>query len=83
MPKDPKISLLLSLLFPGLGHLYLKQYIDALVFLIATAFLWFAVYKSPYTQDTDSLNFYVLWGGVIIVYLYAIFDALRKTNRTK
>src|SRR3989344_3794526 len=80
--KNQKNSALLSLLFPGLGHLYIKKYADGLVFIIATAFLWYVMLFPPNSQ---ALNFssprsYIFWLGFAVVYCYAIADSYRKTG---
>ena len=80
--KNQKNSALLSLLFPGLGHLYIKKYADGLVFIIATAFLWYVMLFHQYSQ---ALNFssprsYIFWLGFVIVYCYAIADSYRKAG---
>src|SRR3989338_10014671 len=80
--KNKKISALLSLLFPGLGHLYIKKYVDGAVFIIATAFLWYVMIYPPNSQ---ALNFssprsYIFWLGFAIVYCYAIADSYQKAG---
>src|SRR3989338_6510464 len=80
--KNQKISALLSLLFAGLGHLYIKKYTDGLVFIIATAFLWYVMLLPPNSQ---ALNFsasraYIFWLGFAVVYCYAIVDSYRKAG---
>src|SRR3989344_1262425 len=80
--KNQKISALLSLLFPGLGHLYIKKYVDGAVFIIATAFLWYVMIYPPNSQ---ALNFssprsYIFWLGFTLVYFYAIADSYRKAG---
>src|SRR3989344_3193032 len=80
--KNKKISALLSLLFPGLGHLYIKKYVDGAVFIVATAFLWYVMLFPPNSQ---ALNFssprsYIFWLGFVVVYCYAIADSYRKAG---
>ena len=80
--KNKKISALLSLLFPGLGHLYIKKYTDGTVFIIATVFLW---YVMLFPENSQALNFGslrsdIFWLGFILVYCYAIVDSYRKTG---
>ncbi len=79
--KNPKIAALLSLLFPGLGHLYVGKYVDAVVFIAGAGVLWYAFYKKGYILMTlGNSRFYLLLGALIFVYLFSIFDAHRKTK---
>ncbi|GEM_PF-1443775 len=80
--KSKKISALLSLLFPGFGHLYIKKYADGAVFIIATAFLWYVMIFPQNSQALDfgSLRSNIFWLGFIIVYCYAIVDSYRKAG---
>ena len=78
--KNKQISAILSLLFPGLGHVYIGKYVDGAVFIIATAFLWYVMLVP---QNSQALNFssprsYIFWLGFAIVYCYAIADSYRK-----
>src|SRR3989338_10503542 len=80
--KNKKISALLSLLFPGLGHLYIKKHVDGTVFIVATAFLWYVMLFPPNSQ---ALNFssprsYIFWLGFVVVYCFAIADSYRKAG---
>ncbi|MBI3075039.1 MAG: hypothetical protein HYY92_02405 [Parcubacteria group bacterium] len=80
--KNKKISALLSLLFPGLGHLYIGKYADGAVFFVAAAFLW---YVMLFPQNSQALNFNspradIFWLGFTLVYFYAIADAYRKAG---
>src|SRR3989344_4852775 len=80
--KNKKISAFLSLLFPGLGHLYIKKYADGLVFIIATAFLWYVMLFPPNSQalNLSSSRAYIFWLGFVVVYCYAIADSYRKAG---
>ncbi|MBI2086147.1 hypothetical protein HYT74_02280 [Candidatus Daviesbacteria bacterium] len=79
--KDKKVSILLSLLFPGLGHLYIGKFIDAIVFISGAGILWYAfLLKGSYLMSTRSPNYYLVLGALIIVYLFSIFDSYRKTK---
>jgi hypothetical protein len=40
IPVRPIFAAILSLFFAGLGHLFLRQYIRAVFFLIPASFLW-------------------------------------------
>ncbi|OGK18427.1 hypothetical protein A2866_05590 [Candidatus Roizmanbacteria bacterium RIFCSPHIGHO2_01_FULL_39_8] len=79
--KNKKVAALLALLFPGLGHLYIGKYIDALVFIAGTGILWYAFFlKGAYLISTRSPNYYLVLGALIFVYLFSIFDVYRKTK---
>lgn len=69
--KDKKVTALLSLLFPGFGHLYVGKYVDAVVFIAGAGFLWYAFFLKGY---------YLVLGALITVYLFSIFDSYRKTK---
>lgn len=78
--KNKKVAALLSLLFPGLGHLYIGKYIDGAVFLIAALFLWFIAFlRSELILQFNNQTVIVLL-ALIGIYLYAIFDSYRKSN---
>ena len=76
--KNKKVAALLSLLFPGLGHLYIGEYIDGIIFLVAGLVLWFVTYlKSGLIFQFNN------WAVIVLValigfYLYAIFDSYKK-----
>lgn len=79
--KNKNISALLSLLFPGLGQLYIGKYIDAVVFLLGASVLWFAIFRRNYYLMTfDNPKSFLVWGALAIIYLYSIIDAYVKTK---
>ncbi len=79
--KDKKVSLLLSLLFPGLGHFYIGKYIDGVVFIAGAAVLWYAFFlKGNYLMIISSPRYYLVLGALIVVYLFSVVDAYRKTK---
>ena len=79
--KNKNISALLSLLFPGLGQLYIGKYIDAVVLMAGASVLWFAIFRRGYYLMTfDNPKSFLVWGALGIIYLYSIFDAYRKTK---
>lgn len=78
--KNKNISVLLSLLLPGLGHFYIGKYIDGLVFLVGAVILWLALfYRSSYFMTFDKFTSFLVWGALAFVYLYSLADAYRKT----
>lgn len=79
--KNKKISALLSLLFPGLGHLYIGKYIDAVVFIIGAGVLWYALFLRGYfLMMSANPRYYLVLGALVFVYLFSIIDAYRKTK---
>lgn len=80
--KNKKIAAFLSLLFPGLGHLYLGKYIDAVVFIAATGFLYYAIFVKSYLLLTfqSPAKAVLVFGALIFIYSYAIIDAWKKTK---
>lgn len=81
MKKDPKLSVFLSLLFPGLGHLYLGQYLDGVVLICATGFLWYAMLaKTSMAFHFDSPRAYIFWLGFVAVYLIAAISAYKSAR---
>lgn len=79
--KNRKVAALLSLLFPGLGHLYIGKYVDAAVFIVGAGVLWYAFYIKGYFYLTiANPRAYLILAALIFVYLFSIFDAYRKTK---
>lgn len=79
--KEKKVSALLSLLFPGLGHLYIGSVIDAAVFIVGAGVLWYAFYIKGFSVFGGSNpKSYLVLGALIFVYLLSAFDAYRKTK---
>lgn len=79
--KNKQISVLLSLLFPGFGHLYIGKYTDAVVFIAGAGVLWYAFFlKGYYLKSVGDPRFYLVLGALIVVYLYSIIDSYIKTK---
>lgn len=79
--KNKKVAAFLSLLFPGLGQLYIGNYVDAVVFIAGGGVLWYAFYRKGYYYMTiGNPRAYLILAALIFVYLYSIFDAYKKTN---
>lgn len=80
--KSKKVSVLLSLLFSGLGHFYIGKYIDGMVFLAGAGVLWYAIwYKSTLLIYFNNPRSFLVWGALMFIYLFSIVDAYRKTNK--
>ena len=76
--KNKKVAALLSLLLPGVGHLYLGKYTDGVIFLVGSLFLWvITVLKSEFIFQFNNQAVIVLI-ALIGLYLYTIFDSYRK-----
>lgn len=82
--KNKNVAALLSLLFPGLGHLYIGKYVDAVGLIIGSGVLWYAFYMRGYYYLTiaSAVNprGYLFVGSLLFVYILAIVDAYRKTK---
>lgn len=77
--KSKKLAGLLSVIWPGLGHLYLRRYTDGIVFLAGAGVLWAVILiKSSYLWEMGGIKGLIFWGGFIVVYIYALIDVLRK-----
>lgn len=82
MMKSKTLAGLLSLIFPGLGHLYAGRYTDGVGFLLGAGVLWGAiVLKGSYLFEMGGLRALIFWGGFIAVYLYALVDIVRKVKK--
>lgn len=73
--KDVKIAVILSLIFPGLGHLYLRSYLDAVGFMFGSAVLWYALIVGKFYDFSYNSRALVFWLGFIAVYLIAVVTA--------
>lgn len=79
--KNKKISVSLSLLFPGLGHFYIGKYVDGIVFFLGAGVLWYAIwYRSTLLIYFNDSRSFLVWGALVFVYLFSIVDAYRKTK---
>jgi len=76
--KNKKVAALLSLLFPGLGHLYIGKYIDGIIFLLAGLFLWFVAYLKSELIFQFNNQAVIILVALIGFYLYTIFDSYKK-----
>ena len=82
MRRNKRMAGLLSLIFPGLGHLYAGRYTDGVGFLLGAGVLWGAiVLKGSYLFEMGGLRALIFWGGFIAVYLYALVDIVRKVKK--
>lgn len=80
--KNKALAGFLSLIFPGLGHLYAGRYTDGTVFLLGAGVLWGAiVLKGSYLFEMEGLRVLIFWGGFIAVYLYALVDIVKKVKQ--
>lgn len=80
--KNKKLAGLLTLVFPGLGHVYAGRYIDGIEFLFGAGALWAVLFlKGSYLFETGGLRPLIFWGGFIFVYLYALLDIVKKIKQ--
>jgi len=80
--KNKKISVILSFLFPGFGHLYIGKYIDAIVFIFGAGLLWFAIYyRNDYLFNFNNPRSLLVWGALFFIYLYAMIDVYLKAKK--
>lgn len=76
--KNKKLAGLLSVIWPGLGHLYMRRYTDGIVFMAGVGGLWVVMLiKASYLWEMGVRGMIFL-GGFIVVYIYALIDVLRK-----
>ncbi len=79
--KNKKLAGLLSVIWPGLGHLYMGRYTDGIVFMLGAGALWAVIaIKSSYLFEMGGLRTLIFWGGFIAVYSYALLDIIKKVK---
>lgn len=79
--KNKNLSAVLSFLFPGLGHLYIGKYLDAVVFIAGTGILWYVfLLRGNFLRSIGNPRYYLILSALIFVYLYSIVDAYQKTK---
>lgn len=82
--NNRKTCILLSFLFPGFGHLLINKYVDAVVFMSAAGFLWFAIFFRSSTLATfNNPKSFLVWAALIFIYLYSVIDAWVKARKGK
>lgn len=80
--KNKALAGLLSLVFPGLGHVYIGRYTDGLVFLLGTGVLWAViVLKGSYLFEVGGLRTLIFWGAFVALYLSALVDVVRRIEQ--
>ena len=80
--KNKALAGLLSLIFPGLGHVYAGRYTDGIGFLLGAGALWATIFlKGSYLFEMGELRRLIFWGGFIAVYSYALIDVVRKMKQ--
>jgi hypothetical protein len=75
--RKEKLAVFLSLLLPGVGHLCLRRYPDAAVFLASAGILWLALWQRAGFLFAAGQNHYLalLAGGLLFVHLAAAAHA--------
>jgi TM2 domain-containing membrane protein YozV len=81
MMKNKKLAGLLSVIWPGLGHLYMGRYTDGIVFMAGTGVLWAIILiKASYLWEMGVREM-IFWTGFGVVYVYALVDVLKKVKQ--
>lgn len=81
MMKNKKLAGLLSVIWPGLGHVYMGRYTDGIVFMAGAGVLWVIILiKASYLLEMGVRGM-VFWTGFGVVYVYALVDILRKIKQ--
>jgi TM2 domain-containing membrane protein YozV len=76
--KEPILSLLMSVIIPGLGQIYNKQIQKGIILLVGYILLWLVVFVLSYRSNwCCCLTFWV----PLIVMLYAAYDAYTTTKK--
>ena len=78
--KNPIIAVLLSLLFPGLGHFYLTLYFNGIGYMIAASILWGAILSRKMVLMTINPLTFLFWLAFAAVYFYAAIECYRKAR---
>lgn len=81
--KNKNTAILLSLILPGLGHIYLQKYFDGIVIGGVTIFVWIVVYFISTSMNVFSGRAAVITLALIFLYAYSIFDVVRLTRKNK
>lgn len=79
--KNKKLAGLLSVLWPGLGHVYMGRYPDGIVFMVGSVVLWGVILvKSSYLWEMGVRGM-IFWTGLAVVYVYALVDVVKKVKQ--
>ena len=75
--RNKKLAGLLSIIWPGLGHLYMGRYIDGIWFMAGAGVLGgVMLIKLSYLWEMGAWGM-ILGAGLAGVYIYALVDVLR------
>ncbi|MBU2592186.1 MAG: hypothetical protein ABH867_03065 [Patescibacteria group bacterium] len=77
-----KTAIWLSLLLPGLGHLYLKRYFDGIAISAAAILVWVVEIHLASAMPVFSGKALVITGALIFLYLYALADVYKRLKQT-
>jgi TM2 domain-containing membrane protein YozV len=81
--KNKNVAVLLTLLFPGLGHIYFKKYFDGIALGGATALVWVVVYFISTSMNIFSGRAAVVTLALIFLYTYTLYDTFKLIKRQK
>ena len=79
--KNPKIAVLLSLIFPGLGHFYLGQFFDGSAYVVAAGILWLAILTRRQMLTVVNPVSLLFWFAMAAVYFYAAAECYRRASQ--
>ncbi len=81
--KNKKTAILLSVIFPGLGHLYLRKYFDGIVLAGVAILAWIILYYMSTSMSIFHGRALVITLGFIFLYVYSLFDTLKLIKKAK
>jgi len=81
--KNEKIAILLSVILPGLGHLYLRKYFDGLALSGAAILVGIVLYFISTSMNVFEGRALVITLALIFLYAYSIFDVIRLIKKAK
>ena len=81
--KNKNTAILLTLLLPGLGHIYLRKYFDGVTLGGATILVWIVLCFVNTSMNIFSGRGLIITSALIFLYAYSIFDAMRLLRKNK
>jgi len=79
--RDPKIAVLLSLIFPGLGHFYLGEFFNGSSYMVAAGILWLAIFSRRQMLTVVNPVSLLFWFAMAAVYFYAAAECYRRGSK--
>jgi len=85
MRKDPAVTLILSFVFPGLGHMYVRKIGDGALAMCFTLFVMF-VYSMGFTTYVLSTSIlflmFIFWITILLFFAKESYNFTKKYNYT-